>query len=237
MHRLILLLLAVAILVYLLYRYRRMTPAQKKKLLGRVLLAIAGVVLVYLVVSGRINWLIAALGAIVPLVPRLFRWLPAVLPFLNRYRQNQHSSMQAKFLRLQINIVTGELQGVVLAGKFEGSRLQDLGMQQFTELLEECREDAESMALLTAYLSRTQPGWEQGHQPSDEPMHYGEMDIVEAREILGVSENASRDEIIQAHRRLMQKLHPDKGGTGYLAQQVNRAKDKLLSSLEGGTPE
>lgn len=54
------------------------------------------------------------------------------------------------------------------------------------------------------------------------------MSKAEAREILGVSESANADEIRAAHRRLMAKLHPDKGGGAWLARQVNEARDVLL---------
>ena len=56
------------------------------------------------------------------------------------------------------------------------------------------------------------------------------MTLEEAREILGLGPDPSRDEIIAAHRRLMLKVHPDKGGSNYLAQQLNEAKRVLLKS-------
>jgi hypothetical protein len=58
----------------------------------------------------------------------------------------------------------------------------------------------------------------------------GDMSLAEAREILGLDANPSRDEIIEAHRRLMQRVHPDRGGSTYLAQQLNEAKRVLLKS-------
>ena len=58
------------------------------------------------------------------------------------------------------------------------------------------------------------------------------MSLDEAREILGLGSNPSRDEIIEAHRRLMQKVHPDRGGSTYLAQQLNEAKRILLKSAQ-----
>ncbi len=56
-----------------------------------------------------------------------------------------------------------------------------------------------------------------------------DMDKRPAAEILGVAENASAEEVKLAHKRLMQKLHPDRGGSDALAKQINRAKDVLLS--------
>jgi hypothetical protein len=54
------------------------------------------------------------------------------------------------------------------------------------------------------------------------------LDRTEALQILGLDESASRDDIINAHRRLIQKVHPDRGGSDYLAARINLAKDILL---------
>jgi hypothetical protein len=74
---------------------------------------------------------------------------------------------------------------------------------------------------------RQQKG-QQSSQQSASRTNPGKMTTAEAREILGVKPDASKEEIIRAHKRMMQKVHPDRGGTDYLAAQLNQAKDTLL---------
>lgn len=60
------------------------------------------------------------------------------------------------------------------------------------------------------------------------PVSADAMTKEEARYILGVSANAAPDDIQEAYRRLMQKNHPDQGGSDYLARKINDARDTLL---------
>jgi hypothetical protein len=105
-------------------------------------------------------------------------------------------------------------------------------------LLRECRaEDEEGARLLEAYLDRVRPGWQDemagasaggGSGRSGSGPSGGDMTVDEAYAILGLSPGAGAEEIREAHHRLMIKLHPDHGGSDYLATQINRARDVLL---------
>lgn len=70
------------------------------------------------------------------------------------------------------------------------------------------------------------PNGSQAHPPP--PPGVAKMSNSEALEILGLKAGATENEIILAHKKLIQKIHPDKGGSGYLASQINQAKDTLL---------
>ncbi len=69
----------------------------------------------------------------------------------------------------------------------------------------------------------------QKNSPKDQASH---LDLDKAYEILGVKPNASKEEIISAHRKLMTKVHPDKGGNDFLAAQLNAAKELAIKALK-----
>ena len=52
-----------------------------------------------------------------------------------------------------------------------------------------------------------------------------------ALEVLGLNKGAGREDVVLAHRRLMRMIHPDRGGSDYLAKQLNAARDFLLERL------
>ena len=52
--------------------------------------------------------------------------------------------------------------------------------------------------------------------------------LEQARILLGVSAKAGREEILEAHRRLVVQVHPDRGGTNDLVHEANEARDVLL---------
>jgi len=154
---------------------------------------------------------------------------------------SRSSEVTTEMLQMQLDHATGELEGEVLKGRFMGRDLASLGLSDLFELLAECqREDPRSVALLETYLDRREPDWRThlgAEDATDGGAHAaadaeGPMDEATAASILGLAPEASAAEIKAAHRRLMTKLHPDHGGSSYLAAQLNQAKDYLLRQAQ-----
>jgi hypothetical protein len=89
----------------------------------------------------------------------------------------------------------------------------------------------DSLQVLEAYLDRQHEGWRQQHAGQASSSE-GEAELVMTRdlalEILGLPADASDEDIVKAHRSMMQRLHPDRGGSDYLAKKINAAKDFLV---------
>jgi len=143
----------------------------------------------------------------------------------------QVSRVRSAFLEMELDHDTGAMRGRILAGPHEGVTLDALDLATLVDLLGNI--DEESRALLAAYLDRREPGWRKnanGDAAAGQgaPARSGKMTPEEAYQILGLQPGASAAEIGRAHRTLMKKLHPDQGGSTYLAARVNEAKDILL---------
>jgi DnaJ-domain-containing protein 1 len=164
----------------------------------------------------------------------LLGWLPwhfAGFGARTRKTPGQTSQVRSAFVEMELDHDTGAMRGRILAGPHEGVTLDVLDVATVVGFLPEI--DEESRALLVAYLDRREPRWRE-HAQADtaaghgSPRWSGKMTEEEAHQILGVQPGASAAEIGRAHRALMKKLHPDQGGSTYLAARVNEAKDVLL---------
>jgi hypothetical protein len=144
------------------------------------------------------------------------------------------AAVETALLAMRLDRRTGRIDGTVRAGPRKGQALGRLGLPALLELLEEARrDDPPSVDLLEAYLDRREPGWrgrgaDGGAGAGAGPAPAAAMDEATALEILGLQRGASADEVRAAHRALMARLHPDRGGSTYLASQINQAKDLLL---------
>lgn len=151
-------------------RYKKMDPVQKRKALWRMGTGIFLGILVLLVVTGKMHWIGAALGALIPFMRNAYGLISQVLPYWIQRKNAQQNDTQKS-------------------------------------------------------------------ADSDSPKHpLVPMPIQEALDVLGLSGDISKNEITEsmvqdAHRRLIQKLHPDRGGNDYLAAKINQARDLLLEKI------
>lgn len=153
--------LAAAVFI-ILKQWAALSQEKKKAATWKIVLVVAGALLLFMVLTGRVHVLTAAVAALLPLL----RKLPALLKFL-------------PFIK-----------------KVAGQQQNQSGAK--------------------------------GEGASGRQSAHGGMSVQEACDTLGVKPNCTRDEVIQAHRRLIQKLHPDRGGNDYLAAKINEAKQVLL---------
>jgi len=143
----------------------------------------------------------------------------------------QASRVRSQFLEMVLDHDSGELSGRIVEGPNAGRSLDEFDQPQLLAMA--AAFDAESVALLESYLDRRFPAWRQNAQGDTaggqrRTAASGKMTNEEAYQILGLQPGAGRDDITRAHRTLMKKLHPDQGGSTYLAARVNEAKDTLL---------
>jgi hypothetical protein len=242
--RLVLLLAIVALLLLGLHWFRR-TPPQQVAAAVRKAAIVGGIgLLLVLVLTGRLNPLFAALAAAIPAILRLVSLLH-IVPTVQRVLRNlglfgtagaagngQTSSIRTRYLDMTLDHASGRMDGIVREGTLAGQRLSDLALDQALELLALCRtQDPQSATLIETYLDRERgDAWRQqdpGSSPSENPPAT-RMDRDQALRILGLAEGATVDDVRAAHRRLMQRFHPDRGGSDYLAAMINEAKRLLL---------
>ena len=183
----------------------------------------------YLTVTGRFY-------AAIPLGyfgATLLGWIPSPVGLGARMRKTpgQVSRVRSRFVEMELDHDSGDMRGRILEGQYENVPLEALDRPTLLALLKEV--DAESRSLLEAYLDRRESGWREdvdedtGARQREAP-RVGPMTQEEALQILGLEPGAGAFEIRRAHRTLMKKLHPDQGGSTYLAARVNEAKEVLL---------
>ena len=194
--------------------------------------------------SKQVTWLLFAIPVLLPWLMRA-RGMARTARNWQRMAggaagQGKSSQVETQFLRMYLDHNTGEMNGEVLRGRFAERQLGDMALDDLLDLMGECAGDDQSVQVLAAYLERQYPdewrdrahdrGAAGGGAGRGGPGRGGNgaMSRDEAYEILGLSPGASDDDIRDAHHRLMAKIHPDHGGSTYLATKINQAKDLLL---------
>lgn len=241
------LLLGLAILIFLILAGRAFVAADPKnlaatlrKIAGWAAIALAAL----LTVTGRFALALplALVGATL-----LGRSLPfgqsfpgGFGPFAGHANKSagQRSKVRTAFVKMALDHDSGLMDGTIVKGQHAGQTLSALDVETLIGLaVRYRRSDPQSAQLLEAYLDQREPDWREGARatagaagsgPRD--VRGGVMTIDEAYEVLGLEPGAAEDEVRRAHRLLMKKLHPDQGGSTYLAAKINQAKDVLLET-------
>jgi hypothetical protein len=227
--------LGIVVLILLLfagYAFSKIDPRQAARILryipGSVVLLFAIFLLVRGAIVPAVSVGVIGLGLLGYDVRRRLN-----LVGLAQKSPGQVSRVRTAFLEMELDHDSGALRGRILAGRHQGAALDDLDVPSLILLLAEIDED--SVSILTIYLDRREPDWRQrtGDGPSaasggPHPLGRAKMTEQEAYLILGILPGATAQDIALAHRSLIKKLHPDQGGSTYLAAQINEAKDVLL---------
>jgi hypothetical protein len=229
------LLIGVGVLLLLVAAGRGFVRADPKTLLKGLrwgAVAVGGVLALWLLVTGRLNQAIMIIAVLAPLFMR-WKALWNTIRNVGGPARGRSSDVETAWLRMSLDHDTGAMDGTVLQGRWKGGRLSELSIESLLELLAECRVgDPDSAQLVEAYLERARPDWREragdAHPRQEAPASTTAMTREEAYRILGLEPGADAAAVREAHRRLMMKMHPDMGGSSYLAAKINQAKDLLL---------
>lgn len=213
--------------------YTTASPAALARGLRNTVIGAIVVADLVLVFTRRLPWQSAIGVSFLPLVTFLFdRWsrsYGAAEP-----SPGQASQVTTRFLHMNLDHDTGDLDGTVAEGAFTGRVLSSMSLDELRALLGEVAVDLDSFNVLTAYLDRAHgEDWRDSaeqHGAHDAGGAAGPMSRDEAYRVLGLEAGAGKDKIRAAHRKLMKLAHPDHGGSDYLASKINQAKDVLLGA-------
>jgi CysZ protein len=152
------------------------------------------------------------------------------------YQGPHQSRVATRFVLLVVDHYSGHIGGEVLDGPQRGKPLEAVSTDDLVELLHRAyMHDASSAEALEVYLERERnrpirrpsPQTFASQAPRAPTAASARMNESEALAVLGLPPSAGPAEIRAAHKRLMQRLHPDRGGSDYLASKINEAKDVL----------
>lgn len=237
------LLLGVALFVGVVLIARWFVDADTKKVFkalrwtGVILAVVLGL---FMLVSGRFSLLWVVLMGLLPWIAR-FRMFRRMARAARGPSPGRQSRVDTRFVAMTLDHDSGDMDGEVLEGPYAGRQLSGMSLDDLLALFASAsREDAQSASVLEAYLDRAHGDeWRdrargENHESSSSSSSSrtgGAMTVEEAYQLLDLEPGASKEEITKRHRDLMKKVHPDHGGSDYLASRINEAKECLLDIL------
>jgi hypothetical protein len=232
-------LILVLIGVFIIWRrWKKLkTTEDRKEFMFKGLVIGLVVFIIGLAVFGRIDMLGAVFASVLLGLKYILAFLIRHFPFIARiygvtggFGLGKKRNLKTEWLNIQIDFKSGQVDGEVLKGSFEGEKLGNMDESSLQKLLEECSNDKRSAYFLRMYMQQRFSGKYQSQGNHQSASVSGEMTTAEALEILGLEGSPTDKEIRDAHKRLMQRLHPDRGGNDFLASLLNRARDHLMGN-------
>jgi hypothetical protein len=185
--------------------------------------------------------LVIMVGSVLTLLRRGAIGIPLIIIGVSWWRRNrsrrplasaegQKSTVRSANIEMELDHDTGEMDGTILTGRMQGVRLASLSGEEILSLYFDFRSDPDSISLLESFLDRYFPDWRDrvDFRNQNGTSGFDKMTRQEAFQILGLEPDASQEEIHQAWRRLIKGVHPDSGGSAFLAAKINTARDILL---------
>lgn len=188
--------------------------------------------------------LVIMVGSLLTLLRRGAIGIPLIIIGVSWWRRNrskrplssaegQKSTVRSANLEMELDHDTGEMDGTILTGRLKGVRLSSLSGEEILSLYFDFRSDTDSISLLESFLDRYYPDWRDrvdsdAFRNQNDTSGFDNMTRQEAYQILGLEPDSSQEEIHQAWRRLIKGVHPDSGGSAFLAAKINNARDILM---------
>ena len=244
-------LLGLALLITVLVSLNWFANAQPKTVLKTLIwvsAAVVGGIVLLILLTKNLNFIWGVLPAALLWLGRL-RMLGNIMNMARMARSfagpspGKTSNISCRFFDLSLDHDSGAMDGRIKEGRFEGVLLSELSLEEGQQLFTDIQEvnDERSLRLLESFLDRTHgSAWRAGgFAPDEEDGQANQsagrragsgMTRDEALSLFGLPSDATEKDIRAAYKRLMKQVHPDTGGSAYLAAKVNEAKDLLLGT-------
>ena len=231
------LILGILILITIVLILKWFTSADPKRVLKvfKWFFIIFGSIFgLFFILSGRLSWVFIGIPVLFPILMRVLavmRLYKVFSRFNGSSRNNfspRTSHVRTETLDMTLDQETGEMKGQIKKGPFKGSAVENLSEDDTLMLLKYCLEnDREAAQVIEAYLNRIDPDWHSKFENRNQNVS-STIDREQAFKVLGLNSDSTDQEIKTAYHKLIRNLHPDRGGSAYLAAKINEAKDILL---------